>query len=1202
MVRSTAFLKSFRQFLHLHSGDVIALLLIGLIGLLSVSWFRGDYLIAAGDFSMPLNRLRSSVANFYSWDSRSLGNSNPRILALTVPLGAYFAFSEVIGLSSIGTEKILFYFIFTVSGLSMYYLTTTLLSTFRHKRLAGLISGVFYMLNPYVAINIMPLRQTSFIIYALLPLILGIFIRGLNQKKPLKFAIIAAFIMLLATSLFVDPSIVPLTFLPLLIYLIFFVLTNPKRTTFFSAFKFASGFTITWILLNLYWLIPDAYSSSNELAKVTSAYGSIGVQSGVQLDSSPILGAVRLLGYWALDSGYKGDPYFVWASAYQTPLLIIVSFILPFLAFIPLLLKPKDKNVLFFTSFAVISLLLVNGSYSPLGKWIFSNIPLFAVFFRTPYLRFGMYVTLAYAFLIGYALTELFNRFSSHLKKTRYLIRQIISGVPIVLMLFLIVGVYAFPLWTGDVIRPGTEVMQSNRYQMPTYYQTASDWLGTDAADFKIIGLPISKLGFAEFKWENGGYTGPYPAEWLFPKPVIPSTLDSNGIAGLFNELIVKNSSIAASKLLALMNVKYVLFHEDTNWLYIAGNSWWISTSPEQFQSILGSSAALTLEKKFGELDFYRNNYWSPMHIYAATNTILIDGGLNQTLKIMERTDFKPEESVLLLSDQLDAQQISALPLSTIFIQYQNSSSTYYALSSVLNKGRIVYTIDSQPFITARYYSGWKSVITTNGQGDPGMLIFQSPTECPYISYFPLNFTSWNAYNSTLIYITTASSPLTISSIQADENQTNAIYAWWETATSWETGWPITIPAHQQAVIQVNQNANVISLQTGNGIIALQVIDGWTNPPPTQAASETSTTVFTPKAGNYLLAMKVATGYGYGKLLTKIDNQTFNIDANSQEQGPVFAYKYLGPISLTAGYHAISTSGENTTIPIYDGLANPINWTSTFTNQTYAARYYPEWKAVVRTDGSEPWDTLSFSTTAQSPYTFPLNFTSWNAYNSTLVYLVAGDNPLRIDEIMTDGNTTSDITGVWWQTDWMGMSTKTVTFPIIIPPLQKAIIQINHNADIATLKTNPQKMGSMLLYSLRNGETSTDANNLFSSNQTGTPSITYEKINPTKYTVHVNASNPFFLVFSESYDKDWIATIEGRQVSNEYHFTANGFANGWYINKTGEYTVTLEFWPQKLFFVGSAISITTFILCTLYLSKNKIKKARSFFTSHGLIL
>ncbi len=68
-----------------------------------------------------------------------------------------------------------------------------------------------------------------------------------------------------------------------------------------------------------------------------------------------------------------------------------------------------------------------------------------------------------------------------------------------------------------------------------------------------------------------------------------------------------------------------------------------------------------------------------------------------------------------------------------------------------------------------------------------------------------------------------------------------------------------------------------------------------------------------------------------------------------------------------------------------------------------------------------------------------------------------------------------------------------------------------------------------------------------------------------------------------------LRTSTDQQVSNEYHFTANGFANGWYINKTGTFTITLEFWPQNLFYAGSAISITTLILCTVYINKDKIK-------------
>ncbi len=720
--KNETFSNPFRRYLHVHSGSFIALLIIGLIGLLSISWFRGEYLISAGDFSMPLDRLRSFTANFYVWDSRSLGSANPRVCALTFPVWSYFAFSEIIGLSLSVTEQILFYGVFTIGGLSMYYLTITLLrnTTVKLKHLAGLISGIFYMLNPYVAITILPLRTTSFMIYALLPLILAIFVKGLNEKKNVKFAIIAAFVMLLATSMFGDPSYVPLTLLPLLMYLIFYVLVNPTKIAFFSALKFTAVFFLTWISLNLYWLIPDAYFSTHVLAYVTSSYSSMGVSflSAVKLNSAPVIGAIRLLGYWGLNSGYRGDAYFIWASTYQTPLPIIVSFLLPFLVSIPLLMRPKDKHVLFFAFSVVISLLLINGAYSPVGNWIYSRIPLFNAFFDTPYYRFGMYLALTYAFLIGYTLTELFRRINHSLNRFRHVSRQILSAAPIIVILFLIVGVYAFPLWTGDVIRPGTQVIQSNRYQMPPYYQIASNWLATDQSDFNILILPLSTLGYAELKWANGGYDGPYPVDWLGSKAVIASSAVGNGIAGLAAQLIIDNQTTAASKILALMNVKYVLFQEDTNWLYVENNTSWISTSPDQFQSILSSSGALTLEKTFGQLLFYKNSYWQPEEVYSASTTILSDVDLNQSIQIAE-SDFNPNDSVIALSSQLSAQQISTLPMSTVFVQnHANETSIIY--EKIQPTQYIVHVNSSKPFylvFSESFDSGW--VATINGQQIP---------------------------------------------------------------------------------------------------------------------------------------------------------------------------------------------------------------------------------------------------------------------------------------------------------------------------------------------------------------------------------------------------------------------------------------------------------------------------------------------------
>ena len=198
------------------------------------------------------------------------------------------------------------------------------------------------------------------------------------------------------------------------------------------------------------------------------------------------------------------------------------------------------------------------------------------------------------------------------------------------------------------------------------------------------------------------------------------------------------------------------------------------------------------------------------------------------------------------------------------------------------------------------------------------MIVFSSPGQCPYLNAFPLNFTNWSSYDSTLIYIST-STPLTINSITA--NGVSVIgSAFWQTGTSWITGWPITIPSNQHAVIQVNQQASNIILQTDNGTITLKVTNGWNSPLTSENSYGTPTTIFTPNAGNYLIAMNIATGFNYGNLSVNIDDQTFVIDINSQYKVPVLMYKYIGPINLNAGYHTITVSEGNRSSPTVESI------------------------------------------------------------------------------------------------------------------------------------------------------------------------------------------------------------------------------------------------------------------------------------------
>jgi hypothetical protein len=117
--------------------------------------------------------------------------------------------------------------------------------------------------------------------------------------------------------------------------------------------------------------------------------------------------------------------------------------------------------------------------------------------------------------------------------------------------------------------------------------------------------------------------------------------------------------------------------------------------------------------------------------------------------------------------------------------------------------------------------------------------------------------------------------------------------------------------------------------------------------------------------------------------------------------------------------------------------------------------------------------------------------------------------------------------------------------------------------------------------------------------------VKYDKINPTKYTVKIhNAVRPFMLSFAESYDPLWAAQIDTVDGSTSANSTSNnlnhqlkassiplyGLTNGFYINKTGNYDLTIEYKPQAWFNDGLIITILSLAaIMIIIILKSKVK-------------
>lgn len=131
--------------------------------------------------------------------------------------------------------------------------------------------------------------------------------------------------------------------------------------------------------------------------------------------------------------------------------------------------------------------------------------------------------------------------------------------------------------------------------------------------------------------------------------------------------------------------------------------------------------------------------------------------------------------------------------------------------------------------------------------------------------------------------------------------------------------------------------------------------------------------------------------------------------------------------------------------------------------------------------------------------------------------------------------------------------------------------------------------------------------------------------NPTKYKIEITTKNSEIpLIFLQQYNKYWkVYCIDGSRfvdgkffdtwleepiVEENAHFPVNSYQNYWKVNigrvcelgccqyngreDNKKINLVVEYWPQKFFYIGAGISITTFVVCVAYIILNTVLEVR----------
>jgi hypothetical protein len=104
------------------------------------------------------------------------------------------------------------------------------------------------------------------------------------------------------------------------------------------------------------------------------------------------------------------------------------------------------------------------------------------------------------------------------------------------------------------------------------------------------------------------------------------------------------------------------------------------------------------------------------------------------------------------------------------------------------------------------------------------------------------------------------------------------------------------------------------------------------------------------------------------------------------------------------------------------------------------------------------------------------------------------------------------------------------------------------------------------------------------------PNLSFHMVSPSQYDVQVDASGPYILVLSETYNPLWVASGPWGSVPEANHFVANGYANMWYVSRPGVYELQLRFVPNNYVTYGAVIALLVLTLTFIAAYRTTLKR------------
>lgn len=1103
------------------------ILIILFLGLTPLLWYKNSNSLALGhDMGFPINPIVFFQDRLFLWTDRvGLGWDQTLGSAATLIHGLEALVAST-GLPIFEVQKIIFVFWFLLPGLAMYYFVSTIHKE-RDQWFIRLSASLFYMFNHFLLQAWFIAERTKISLFIALPILLGLTISMLEGRIS---KIKGLALMSLVFFLFNGGGGLPLyggLLLTLFTAFVFFGFINLRRNFKVELKRLigiALGILASFILANFYWVLPLFVSA---LSSYSQSLSSIGGISGVLAWSFEISKFASILNVMRLQGipDWYDNPFHPFSSLFlNNPFLILVSFLIPAVVFSSLFLIKKTpelrRYIIFFNILAVLGIIFTAGSHPPFGS-IYNLFLTFVPGFAIFRTPFYKFAP-ALWFAYSYLFAFSFYYLTQNFKNIRTFLRFLI--LPLIL-------IYSFPFFTGSFFNWKDQF--STMTNLPSYVLSFSQYADSRFSfNDRVLTFPNQNLNWnsAIYKW---GYWSTSPVESLSTnKSIITNDREMTEAGRKLTEVIYKSIIDRTDdwrKAAEILGINYFLLHND----FYFDAPGFRTIDPKLYRERF---LELGLEKKevFGQWELYKiPGAGLKNRLYIENSAV----GINTNENILENQYFGIENVIYLplgndsfvinSSDITDGIKTMILLENCLFCDKEQKETPIFLPRTRILPGSILYPLVKYKENNQRN----KLEKNINSKLDFHLgITLKRLAEIKHLIDLGADESKTNSavdqLNKELILLEGA-----ISRMDKNRGDMKLLVQRIDRFLREEN----------RILADISDNAKDSTrnkLTDVRSFIALRTQENRKYESLLPENTEKRYHLTLDKKGKYEILVR-KDEFKPDLIVEKmtLDNKVLALKPLNKNEH----YYSFGELTLGRGFHEISLF-----------LRNPENLLGNNKNLDFDINPIS-------------LDCRTFKIKPHPSRIYILNFDYLTERS------VGADNGpfVKVEQILEDDvkddNFQLKANSILQTFDHKiatEKNVKSVNISICASPGYENFSNIHIN----NLSLRPFLTPALVLI---------PEQNVLAGNVN---EIQATQLNPTKYEVKVNANSPYTLVLNNRFNSNW--EISDKEAK---HFTINGFANAWSISKTGEYSLIIEYNPQKYFYIGWLVTVISMTLAIIYL-------------------